>query len=227
VCCVASEWAGRSLVIDDGVDPRRVRVVGLGPGAGYEPDPHAARARDWRIPRFLFVGGDWTRKNGDAVVRALTEVRRFEPCATLDIVGHHPRICSDGVTGHGPLSRARPAERAKLDDLFARATCFVMPSVLEPFGRVYVEAATVGVPSIGTSAGGAADAVGPGGLLVDPNDEAALVDAMRRMCNPSAAASFGEAARRYAELLTWDAIAQRLVRALGLNVPGTELADFL
>ena len=83
------------------------------------------------------------------------------------------------------------------------------------------------MPSIATSVGGAADAVGPGGIVVDPTEQGALVDAMRRMCDPTNVAALGEKARRHAELLTWDAIAQRVVRALDLAVPGVDLAEFL
>ena len=38
-------------------------VVGFGRNCEPRPVP-----RDWREPRFLFVGVDWQRKNGEAVV---------------------------------------------------------------------------------------------------------------------------------------------------------------
>jgi glycosyltransferase involved in cell wall biosynthesis len=102
-----------------------------------------------------------------------------------------------------------------------------MPSLVEPFGHVYVEAGTVGVGSIGTTEGGAADAIGEGGVLVAPHDHAALLDAMRRYCDPSFAIDMGIKALAHSKLLSWDLVTQRVLRALDISIPGLELADFL
>lgn len=222
-CCVASHWAGRSLVDDHGIDPRRVHVVGLGQSLevpGWE-------TRSWAEPRFLFVGRDWTRKNGDAVVRAFVRVRRHEPRATLDVVGDHPSLSEEGVIGHGPLDRNSTTGKACLVDLYRRSTCFVMPSLIEPYGIAYVEAGAAGMGSIATSVGGTGESVGSGGIFVDPTDSQGLQDAMRLLCDPNRARELGGRAREHAELLTWDAVAQRILRGLGLAVHGQALADFL
>jgi glycosyltransferase involved in cell wall biosynthesis len=70
------------------------------------------------------------------------------------------------------------------------------------------------VPSIGTTVGGAADAVGPGGRLVDPTDEAALLEAMRALAQPETAQELGARAREHASTLTWDEVARRILEAL-------------
>jgi len=222
-CCVASHWAGDSLVRDNGIDPAKVHVVGFGPNADLSPSP-----RDWTTPRFLFVGRDWERKNGDAVVRAFSRLRAELPAATLDVVGGHPRLDIDGVTGHGLLTVHEAAGRQRLEDLFARATCFVLPSFLEPFGLVYVEAAHAGLPSIATARGGMIDSVGDGGILIDPTDDEAIFAAMRRLSDPDTARSMGEHASRLAKRLTWPAYAQRVLRSLDLGeIEGVTLAEFL
>jgi glycosyltransferase involved in cell wall biosynthesis len=124
----------------------------------------------------------------------------------------------EGVTAHGPLAFSDPRQRAHAEALFESATCFVMPSQCENFGIVYVEAAAAGVPSIGTTVGGAADAIGEeGGLLVDPADEEALVEAMAAMCDPERARNMGAAARDRSHLFTWKAVAGRIADALGLH----------
>src|SRR5690606_35735639 len=60
---------------------------------------------------------------------------------------------------------------------------FALPSDLEGFGLVYLEAALQGVPSVGSASGGAADAIEDGrtGLLVPPGDIPALTIALRRL----------------------------------------------
>jgi glycosyltransferase involved in cell wall biosynthesis len=214
-CCVASTWAAHSVREDYGVSPERVRVVGfganleLGAGAPAPYDP----------PRFLFVGRGWERKNGPSVLRAFGAVHREFPAATLELVSEHPEIDRPGVHGHGPL-RPLPdrdgeaARRLFLGRLFERATCFVVPSRFEPFGIAYVEAGAAGVASIGTSVGGAGTAIGGGGLLVDPDDEAALLDAMRRLCDPETARRLGSIAKRNAAHYTWARVAERVLEAL-------------
>jgi glycosyltransferase involved in cell wall biosynthesis len=222
-CCAGSSWVADSVTTDFGLPREKVHVVGF--GRNHLP-PLADR--DWRAPRFLFVGREWERKNGPSVVRAFERLRRERRDARLEVVGGHPRIEAPGVTGHGPLRLDVADERARLDGLFAAATCFVMPSECEPFGIVYAEAAGAGIPSIATAVGGAADIIGAdAGVLVEPGDEEALLDAMRRLSNPDVGREMGERARRRAGLFTWDAVAERVLRALAL--PGTEreLAGFL
>jgi hypothetical protein len=67
------------------------------------------------------------------------------------------------VTGHGRLAFDDDRQRGRLAALFGSATCFVMPSFVEPFGITYVEAAAAGLPSIGTRVRGTTDSVGDGG----------------------------------------------------------------
>jgi glycosyltransferase involved in cell wall biosynthesis len=213
-CCTASHWAARSLVEEHGIDPARVHVVGY--GANLEVTPPTDR--DWSKPRFLFVGGDWHRKNGDGVVRAFTRVRERHPEAQLDLVGGHPRIDTPGVVAHGRQVVWDEPGSQILRALFRGATCFVMPSLHESFGIVYVEAARAGVPSIGTTSGGTADSVGDGGLLVSPGDDDALYDAMMRLAQPDEAQALGAKALERSALFTWRKVTERIVRSL--EIPG-------
>ena len=222
-CCVGSRWAKASIVGDYGISPANVHVVGF--GRNYDPPPGA---RAWEPARFLWIGGDWARKNGERVVAAFARLRAERPGATLDLVGGHPRVGVEGVSAHGALRLGVPAERARLDALYRRATCLVMPSLYEPFGIAYVDAAAAGVPSIGTVVGGAADAIGDGGRLVDPADEADLLSAMRELAEPRVASTLGANAARRAGLFTRKAVAERLLRALALPQLGSQrLAGFL
>lgn len=222
-CCVGSRWAAESIVSEYGVDRSKVAIVGF--GRNYEPRPVA---RDWTRPRFFFMGHDWERKNGPSVLRAFAELRERVPEVRLDVAGGHPRIEMDGVVTHGSLDLVEPLARAQAESLFETATCFVMPSRFEPFGMVYAEAAAAGVPSIGTTVGGARDVIGEkGGLLVDPADERALTEAMMALCDPGTASAMGRAALERSRLFTWRAVAERIVRALGLETaePGPHGED--
>ncbi|MCW3057081.1 MAG: glycosyl transferase group 1 [Solirubrobacterales bacterium] len=224
MCAAASRWTGASLRGDYGVGPSRVAVVGFGANHRMSvPD------RDWSSPRFLFVGIDWERKGGPLVLRAFSRLRREIPAATLDIVGGHPPLEQSGVKAHGVLSQSVERDRERIAALFAHATCFVMPSLIEPFGIAYVEAGSCGLPSIGGSIGGPPDVIGAdGGLVVEPSDEGGLFEAMLRLADPDTAERMGRVARERSTLYTWPKVAERLLRALGLDsADGRKLAAFL
>ena len=215
-CCVASTWAAASVCEDYGIPASKAHVV----GTGHNIDAGRTE-RDWSVPRFLFVGVDWERKRGGAVVDAFAAVRQRQPEATLDLVGRHPPVHAEGVSGHGVLPLDSDRGQRKYGELIRRATCFLMPSTYEPFGIAYVDAGASGIPSIGTTVGGAPDAVGDGGRLVDPGDTGTLLDAMLELSDPETARRLGERAYNHSTLLTWRAVAERLLRAL--RPPGIDL----
>jgi glycosyltransferase involved in cell wall biosynthesis len=208
-CCLTSPWAAESVIDDYGIAAAKVHVVGIGCN-------HVAPEvrRDWSEPRFLFVGLDWERKNGEGLLRAFARLREQLPTARLDLVGGHPPISQEGVTGHGVLRLDVPSQHERLEHLFAAATCFVMPSHSEASAIAYVEAGSAGLPSIGTSAGGSGYLIGDGGLIVDPSDDDALLAAMRRLADPATAERMGAEARQRSRLFSWEAVAGRLMQAL-------------
>jgi Glycosyl transferases group 1 len=222
-CAVTSAFAGRSIVDDYGIPAEKVHVVGVGRNVD------AGRVeRNWSVPRFLWVGADWRRKRGEAVVASFAEVRRHYPEATLDLVGGHPPLEAPGVTGHGSLPLGSESGERSYAELLHKATCFVMPSSLEAFGIAYMDAGATGLPSIGTTVGGAPDAVGDGGRVLDPTDDDALTAAMLELADPDTARELGERAYRHAAPYTWQAVGERLLRALrppGFDLAG--LAEFL
>jgi glycosyltransferase involved in cell wall biosynthesis len=219
-CCVTGTWAGDSLVADYGVDPTRIAAVGIGANVVSAP----VDDRDWTTPRFLFVGVDWERKGGQDVVDAFRAVRRAIPAATLDLIGRIPEITEPGVTVRGWLDMRTAAGRDALLAAFRRATCLVMPSRFEPFGIVYAEAGLTGVPSIGTTQGGAAEVIGPGGTTVDPGDHEALVRAMTTLADPDTARRLGALAGRHAQRFKWEHVAIRILERLD-DEPGGRVTD--
>jgi len=220
--CTTSSWVARATAEHYGVPSERLRVVGIG-------NTHAPRApeRDWSVPRFLFVGLDWQRKNGPAVLEAFARVRREHPDSRLDVVGGHPPLDAAGVSGHGVLARGRPADRERLVALYDAATCFVLPSRWEPSAISYTEALSAGIASIGSTVGGSADLIGDGGVVVDPFDQGAVEAAMLRLADPEEAARLGRAATARSSLFTWGAVTRRLLRALGLGWEDTEFLPLI
>jgi hypothetical protein len=221
-CCTTTSWAAHSVVHDYGIPRPKVHAVGV--GGSRAPAPVR---RDWGLPRFLFVAKDGQPESA-GVLRAFARLRRRFPEARLDVVGEEWPAAPDGVTGHGPLRRDVPEERRHLRRLLRQATCFVMLSQDEPSALGYVEASAAGVAGIVSAAGGLAELVGDGGLVVDPADDEALLAAMEVLARADVAARLGEAAGQRSQLFTWDSVAERILRAFALPaLAGRSLADFL
>ncbi len=97
--------------------------------------------------------------------------------------------------------------RRDVPDLMRAIDLMCLPSHREPFGLVYVEAALAGRPVIASDAGGAPEIIehGETGLLVPPQDPAALADAILTILDDrSNAAAMGRRGQQLAlERFTW------------------------
>ena len=129
------------------------------------------------------------------------------------------RLVGEGVTQLAPLCREHDitanveliegVEADAMPELYRSADLFIMPSRMETFGTVTVEAMASGLPVVGLDAPGTADQVvdGETGYLAPTLDEMArrveeLVDTPVRM------RSFGAAGRQRAiDWFSWDAVA--------------------
>ena len=170
----APEARGKTEVVNCGVDLQRFRPLVRAPGPS---------------PAFLCVGSLIERKN---VVRLADAFARLGE-GTLTFVGDGPlRPRLEGrpgvtVTGYVP-HEAVPRYLAAADVL-------CQPSLVEPFGQAALEALASARSVVATSVGGPPEFVPPGaGVLVDPEDEDALVEALRTAAalpvpNPAARAA--------------------------------------
>lgn len=210
--CMSTGWGARSAREDYGVAEEKISVVGM----GHRPRDGGGAERDWRAPQFLFVGIDWKRKNGDAVLDAFREVRAAHPGATLHLVGEHVPVQQPGVVDHGLLPRSDVEAQRRLDALYRQSTAFVLPSRFDPSPISYLEAASAGLPVIATTEGGAGELLGAAAITVHPDDQQALVDGMLALSSPERAQRMGVAARDAAGQASWAHVAARILSALGV-----------
>jgi glycosyltransferase involved in cell wall biosynthesis len=106
-------------------------------------------------------------------------------------------------------------DHSKLPAHYASADLFVLPSRMENFPLVLLEAMAGGLPVVATRVGGVPEVVDEGvtGLLVRPNDPPALAEAISSLLDdPGRMRSMGEKGRqRVMEHFTWDKVAERMV----------------
>jgi glycosyltransferase involved in cell wall biosynthesis len=189
------------------IEPSRVSCVFAGSNVEIaddlqlENDGYANRT-------VLFVGGDWERKGGPELAQAFERVLQLYPDAKLIIAGARPDLRLRGCTVLGPTS---PQE---LTRLYARASVFCVPTRLEPFGIVFIEAMMHRLPVIATRVGAIPEMVEEGvtGQLVEPRDVNALEGALKRLLgDPERCRSYGEAGyRRALANYTWERVGERM-----------------
>jgi glycosyltransferase involved in cell wall biosynthesis len=151
-------------------------------------------------------------------------VRAASPDAQLVIVGPRelPQPPPPGVILYGRIDRSTPEGQQAYTDIYRRATAFVLPSLYEPFGIVFLEAMAFGLPCVAADRCAMPEIVDDGttGRVVDPTDPDALAGALLELTDPAVAHRMGEAARRrMEERFTWDAVAGRMLDELEARIP--------
>jgi glycogen synthase len=113
------------------------------------------------------------------------------------------------------IRRLGPVAGHLKQDLLAATDVFALPSRVDSFGIVYLEAWAYGVPVIGCRAGGVPDVIDQGvdGLLVDFGDVAALVRAIKALlAAPEQRQAIGQAGRAKVKAnYTWEHIYGKLL----------------
>lgn len=179
-------------------------------------------------PGLLGLGMMVPHKGFDLALDAVQRLRTGRPGLTLTLAGDGEalpalRLRAAGLGLGDAVRFAGPVEPAAVPALIRAASLVLMPSRIEPFGLVALEAAQAGRPVVAAAVGGLPEVVRDGvtGLLVPPGDAAALAQATAALLDdPDRAARLGAAARADAAArFAWgpfvdayDALYRRLAR---------------
>jgi glycosyltransferase involved in cell wall biosynthesis len=181
-----SDWTRRRLLERYPLPAARVHVA----RPGTEPAPVSPGTPDGG--RLLCVGTLAPPKGQDLLLDALGSLAdRPWHCTLVGSPDRDPRFAASlahRATTAGIADRVRmPGIRtgAALRREYADADLLVVPSRAETYGMVVPEALAAGVPVVATAVGGIPEAVGrtdrgTPGLLVPPDDSAALAGALAR-----------------------------------------------
>jgi glycosyltransferase involved in cell wall biosynthesis len=210
-----SEFTAGQVVSRLGVPRSQITICS--PGAPRW-QPRAATPTDGPI---LFMGTLEPRKNVGVLLRAYARLLSILPSAPRLLLagGATPAaaawltaIAEPPLAGH--VDHVGYVQGDRRYDLYCRASMLVLPSHLEGFGLPALEAMTVGVPVIVSRRGALPEVTGGAGIVVEPDDEQALTDAMYRYLTDASAVEAASAkglvrSRQY----SWDASAAALYGA--------------
>lgn len=179
-----------------------VERIGILPNAVPAPE-ESSEVERLRPPLILFVGLMHRHKGVDALLEALGErdVRRLRWQATLlgggDLNGYRARIARLGLSER--IQAPGWTAPQKVGSLLARASIFVLPSLIENLPMALLEAMAYGICPVVTPVGAIPEVVchGVNGLIVPAGDSRALADALRRLLGDQVLRSrLGQAAQR-------------------------------
>lgn len=176
----ASSFTRRSLV-EAGASSERISVVPY--GVTVDEQPAAVSLLPESRFQVLFVGSGLQRKGLHHLLRAWERARKPKG-AQLTVVA---RVIDPGLAplleGAQGLRYLKGVSEPELQQLYRSATVFCMPSLVEGFGQVYLEALSQGLPVIGTTNTSLPD-IGDetdGIFLTSPGDIDELIAMIERM----------------------------------------------
>jgi glycosyltransferase involved in cell wall biosynthesis len=173
---------------------------------------------------FVCAGRLIAPKGIDLLIEAVAIHRRETGPCTLWIIGDGPERehlteltrrlgVEDSVIFLGTVDAGTLKGALELCD------ALVFPTLQDLVGRVVVEALAVGVPVVLSPMTGAAGTVvrdGENGLIVDPRNPRELATALARFADPQTRSTLRDGARRSSAMLTPDAVAPLILRAITL-----------
>jgi glycosyltransferase involved in cell wall biosynthesis len=185
-------------VIYPGVDPRFGRI-------GRQPD---------EAPFALVIGTVEARKNLLVLIEALPQLPSLRIVSAGPHTPYAERVraranelnVADRVEFHGYVTAD------ELHDLYSRATCALVPSRYEGFGYALAEAMCAGLPALAARSSSLVEVANGAVPLVDPDDVASWVDAIRALLVNRAEAQARSDALRDSSIarFAWEATAGKM-----------------
>ena len=192
------------------VDPSKIFVTPLAaalPEGTEDPGPVLDQLRI--PPSFvLFAGTSEPRKNVGRLLSAFERIAADVP-HTLVLAGAPGWGATTTVAVPDRVIRTGSVSADQLDALYRSADAFCFPSLSEGFGIPVLEAMQRGAPVLTSTAPALAEVADDAALLVDPTDEAAIADALRRVLTDLALADdLRRRGRERAAAFSWDRTAE-------------------
>lgn len=240
-----SDYSRRDISHTYGIPPERITVTPEAAPPHFAPVTDETELRRIRENYgihgnyILSLGSIQPRKNLVRLIEAYSCLRGRQREVKL------PQLVLAGKRGWLESETLRAAERNALDrdivftgyvpeadlvGLYSGATCFVYPSYFEGFGLPVVEAMQCGVPVIAGNRTSLPEVIAGAGLLFDPFDTEALVNALTQVIgNPAYRAELSAKGLERAKNFNWKTTARLTLNAYEVAVqrPGTGMTTMI
>lgn len=220
-----AQFVRRSVIEFYNIAPERVTAVGG--GVNFERWPEANPQAAQADPVVLFIGRDFYRKGGDLLLDAFARARQHYPTAKLIFLTRDPIPESFPLEGVEVLYTGW--DRNMVSQCFRRANIFVLPSRLETWGDVLLEAMAYGIACISVDAEPMTEIVQDGetGLLVQPESAEALSEGLVKLFKDiDLRNKLGTTSREFVQNnYSWDHVVQKMapkIQEIGLITKGEE-----
>lgn len=197
-----SEYSRQRVVHHFGLDPARVHHVPNGLGGEWHSPDERGLARAWeaihtRLPaRFaLSVGRLEQRKNHLTAARVAAQLRRDGLIEGLVIVGAEDfggTALRDALRREGLddlVTHLPGVDLPTLQAVYRQASVLLYLSLAEGFGLPALEGMAMGVPVVAADRTAIPEVCGDAALLVNPDDQDAVVEAARRVLSDASLAA--------------------------------------
>lgn len=206
----ASSMTKKSLMFE-GVSSERIKVIPY--GVDHRKFSFVEREKPNQIFNVLFVGSLNQRKG---IIYLLNAISNIED-VSLTIVGRGIFDLSLLEGYRFPIYVYNNVSHGKLLNLFHQSHCFVLPSIVEGFGQVILEAMSTGIPVIATENTAAIDIItnGKDGFVIPIRDSEAIAESIRRLkADTEYARQIGIQAHLTAKEYSWNRFRENIVQHL-------------
>lgn len=180
----------------------------------YLPEPAE------KVPfSMIQVGHLIPQKRVDVSLRAFAKIKARYPAAVMTVIGRGSetealkQLCEELNIAESVRFLGQVPNQTVLNEM-AKAQFFVMPSVREGFGIVYLEAMANKCITIGTEGEGISDLIvsGENGFLVPPDDPEKITEVILScLSDPADADAIAAKGRQDALSLTWERNAEQYI----------------
>ena len=213
----AGEYLRQNLIAEAGVSPDRVTTVRNGVNPYYLNNPPPAFSGEF-THKLLFVGWDFGLKGGRDILLALPEIRARYPQVELVVLGpDEVQKAKLGKLADTPGLRWVGQQKVKLED-YRSADLFVLPSLRDSYGFVFLEAMSQGLPCIGADINGMPEMIDHGntGYIVPRSSPGHIAEAVCKYYDdPANKLRMAEQSyKRVLEKFTWDVVMSTINRIM-------------
>lgn len=174
-------------------------------------------------PKYFFYSGTFSKhKNLSLAFRAFSRITKNHPDVYFVLCGRKDSgdflslmLMAKSLGIQSRIKMLGYVPREDLHVLLGNSSAYLFPSLFEGFGLAPLEALAAGARVISSNAGSLPELIGESGVLIDPHDEEAWLDAMHDAISaPGEAAVWSQRAQQQAAKFSWSLAVDETIELL-------------